>query len=124
MFRPVCAKEAMPLRSDKLVGKAAFERTLDIVFTVSLGRIFQHALMEFDTQFIHNVWVQNYQASCSFCGRTGNGRAILPDIGLIEAHARLTFPSVRVSPKQGATPSRQSICSLCSSTGCSCFKRT
>ncbi|CAK9061126.1 Hypothetical protein (Fragment) [Durusdinium trenchii] len=41
--------------NEKLVGKAAFERTLDIAFTTSLCRTFQHALTEFDADFINTV---------------------------------------------------------------------
>ena len=50
------------LRDANLVGKAAFERTLDIVFTASLCRIFQHVLMEFDATFINNILAENSQA--------------------------------------------------------------
>ena len=44
------------------MGKAAFERTLDIVFTASLCRTFQHVLMEFDAKFINNILAENSQA--------------------------------------------------------------
>ncbi|CAL1144255.1 unnamed protein product [Cladocopium goreaui] len=47
----------------KLVGKAAFERILDVVFTASLCRIFQHVLMEFDAKFINNILAENSQDS-------------------------------------------------------------
>ena len=58
---PVSAGVARP-RNTKLVGKAAFERTLDIVFTALLCRIFQHALMEFNTDFIDNIFSQIVKA--------------------------------------------------------------
>ena len=50
------------LRDERLVGKAAFERILDVVFTASLCRIFQHTLMEFDAKFISNILAENSQA--------------------------------------------------------------
>lgn len=52
----------LTLREAKLVGKAAFERILDVVFTASLCRIFQHVLMEFDAKFINNILAENSQA--------------------------------------------------------------
>ena len=54
------------LRDEKLLGKAAFERILDIAFATSLCRIFQHTLTEFDKSFIDNVWAESSQVGLFF----------------------------------------------------------